>query len=150
MTRPDPIIAGAYPAAGAARFAPSALAAYGATRVLDGGPLLAVAAGAAPANDTGRPAATAHACLIDGEIANLDAIAPGPGSAEQRLHAAWLAAGDELLDELRGPFAAVLWDAGRRRGVVALDPLGLRPVFVVRQGGAIVFATELAPLLQVL
>jgi asparagine synthase (glutamine-hydrolysing) len=153
--RPDPIIVGAYPAEGLARFAPSALASLGPLRAIDDGPLLVVAVGgatpAAARAATGADVAPATApCLIDGEIANLDALAPGPGTAEQRLHAAWLVRGDQLLDELTGPFAAVLWDAERRRGLVALDPLGLRPVFIVTRGSGIVFGTELEPLFRIL
>ena len=49
--------------------------------------------------------------------------------------------------QLRGMFAIAVWDAPRRRLVVARDRLGIKPLYYAVAGDALVFASELKPIL---
>ena len=48
---------------------------------------------------------------------------------------------------LRGKFGLAVWDAARRRAVVARDPLGVKPVYWAQVDDLVVFASELKSLL---
>lgn len=56
--------------------------------------------------------------------------------------------GLRLFEHLRGMFALALWDAPRRRLIVARDRLGKKPVYFHRTAQQIVFASEIKALLQ--
>ena len=58
--------------------------------------------------------------------------------------------GDAFVDHLNGQFAIALWDARRRRLVLARDRAGIRPLFHTRARGRIWFASEIKALLAVL
>jgi asparagine synthase (glutamine-hydrolysing) len=58
--------------------------------------------------------------------------------------------GERALERIRGEFALLIYDADRRRGLLARDPLGLRPVFLAEAGGCLLFASEIQPLLAAL
>ena len=58
--------------------------------------------------------------------------------------------GDRFVDHLNGQFAIALWDARRRRLVLARDRAGIRPLFHTRARGRIWFASEIKALLCVL
>jgi asparagine synthase (glutamine-hydrolysing) len=62
-------------------------------------------------------------------------------------HEQW---GDDLPRHLPAPFGVVAWDEARRTGFVAVDRLAAASVFVVESQAALLFATELAPLLRLL
>ena len=50
--------------------------------------------------------------------------------------------GDDFVEHLNGQFAIALWDAVRRRLVLARDRLGIRPLYHARARGALWFASE--------
>lgn len=55
--------------------------------------------------------------------------------------------GPRLAEQLRGKFAVAVWDGRRRRGVVARDRLGVKPLYWAQVGDLVVFASELKSLL---
>ena len=58
--------------------------------------------------------------------------------------------GEQALKRIRGEFALLIYDGEDRRGLLARDPLGSRPVFLAEAGGCLLFASEIEPLLAAL
>ena len=58
--------------------------------------------------------------------------------------------GDAFVEHLNGQFAIALWDAERRRLLLARDRAGIRPLFLARSRGRWWFASEVKALLPVL
>ncbi len=56
--------------------------------------------------------------------------------------------GLDLFGTLRGMYAFALWDAGAERLVLAVDPVGIKPLYLAEQGGRLLFASEVKALLQ--
>lgn len=60
---------------------------------------------------------------------------------------AWLAWGEDFLQELDGMFGIALWDERERTLVLARDRLGIKPLVWARVEGALLFASETKGLL---
>ena len=56
--------------------------------------------------------------------------------------------GDDLVDRLRGMFAFAIWDAPRRRLLLARDRVGKKPLYYRSDGGSLTFGSELKSLMQ--
>ena len=55
--------------------------------------------------------------------------------------------GPRFPERLRGMFGVAVWDRARRRGVIARDRLGIKPLYYAVCGDSLVFASELKSLL---
>jgi asparagine synthase (glutamine-hydrolysing) len=51
--------------------------------------------------------------------------------------------GPRVSDHLRGKFGICVWDREQRRGVLARDRLGIKPLYYAEVGGVVVFGSEL-------
>ena len=69
------------------------------------------------------------------------------GDAEVVLHA-WAEWNDEALDRFNGMFAFAIWDENEGTLWLASDPFGEKPLYLVRSGGRLVFASEIKALLR--
>jgi asparagine synthase (glutamine-hydrolysing) len=56
--------------------------------------------------------------------------------------------GADLFTRLRGMFAIAIWDVNRRRLVLARDRLGKKPLYLAREPGRLLFASEIKAILQ--
>jgi asparagine synthase (glutamine-hydrolysing) len=100
--------------------------------------------------------ATGDAIVFNGEIYNFRELrrkleASGhafrsTGDTEVLLRAltAW---GERAIDELDGMFAFAFYHAASRRVLLARDPLGIKPLYVARMPGTLVFASEVRAVL---
>ena len=55
--------------------------------------------------------------------------------------------GESFPKRLRGMFAVALWDGRKRRGLIARDRLGIKPLYYAQRDGLLLFASELKGLL---
>src|SRR5215218_2577495 len=56
--------------------------------------------------------------------------------------------GDAFAEGLRGMFAIAVWDAAKRRLLLARDPFGIKPLYYRVDGGMLSFASELKALVR--
>jgi asparagine synthase (glutamine-hydrolysing) len=56
--------------------------------------------------------------------------------------------GDDLVQRLRGMFAFAIWDARRRRLLLARDRFGQKPLYYQQDAGALRFASEVKAMLE--
>jgi asparagine synthase (glutamine-hydrolysing) len=104
---------------------------------------------------------TGHAIVFNGEIYNFRDLRrrligegqemQSTGDTAVMLRALGLH-GPEAVGWLRGMFAFACWDPGKRRLLVARDPLGIKPLYLARPSGpnagwSLAFASELRALL---
>lgn len=52
-----------------------------------------------------------------------------------------------MLKDLQGQFAFAVWDAGKKRILLARDRLGIKPLYFSRKGGTLLFASEVKAIL---
>jgi asparagine synthase (glutamine-hydrolysing) len=62
----------------------------------------------------------------------------------------WRERDAQVLDDVRGEFVVLLWDAERRRGLLARDRMGVWSLFLARAAGALHFSSEQHHLLRTL
>ncbi len=62
--------------------------------------------------------------------------------------AAYRVWGEDCLTRLRGMFAFALWDAQRKRLLLARDPMGIKPLYYYQSETNFLFASEVRTLLQ--
>jgi asparagine synthase (glutamine-hydrolysing) len=91
--------------------------------------------------------------FMDGALYNASAL-PNTSSASsevaanaQYLAARWRDRGAELLENLRGQFAVVVWDEAEHRLLLGRDHFGVCPMHWSRQGDCLLFASEIKALL---
>ena len=60
--------------------------------------------------------------------------------------ALWARHGTAVFGELRGMYAAALWDPDSREGVLVRDPFGIKPLYIAETADGILFASEIAAL----
>jgi asparagine synthetase B (glutamine-hydrolysing) len=89
-----------------------------------------------------------------GSLENLPELATAVrlprGDTPTVLVRAWSLWDEAMLKRLRGAFAVCLWDSGRRRGLIAVDPNGRQTVYYRALGPRLRFAADLPTLLSVL
>ena len=95
-----------------------------------------------------------RAAVFNGEIYNHAALrashCAGYGFTSnsdcETVLALWARHGTAVFGELRGMYAAALWDPDSREGVLIRDPFGIKPLYVAETAVGILFASEIAAL----
>ena len=95
--------------------------------------------------------------VFNGEIYNHASIRPELESAGHRYRTrsdtetivhAYEEWGEACVDRLRGMFAFAIWDAPRKRLLLARDRLGVKPLYWSLTAGRLLFASEIKSILQ--
>ena len=82
----------------------------------------------------------------DGVTSRLAVTCSAAGATRRSSHL-YEGYGVDLLTQLRGMFAFVLWDERERRALLARDRLGIKPLYYAVDGDTVRFASELKSLL---
>lgn len=100
---------------------------------------------------------TGSALVFNGELYDVEGLRAtlsdrgaslrGTSDTEVLLHAL-REHGPDVFRELRGMYAAVMWDASRRRLVVARDPYAIKPLYLARTPRGIWLASQVRALAQ--
>ncbi len=123
--------------------------AFGAGRLA----IIDLAAGVQPLFNEDRSVAV----VFNGEIYNYRALRAelqgmghvfATGTDSEVIVHGYEAWGLDVLTRLRGMFAIGIWDCGRRRLFLARDRMGEKPLYVVRRGDDLLFASEIKALLE--
>jgi len=80
------------------------------------------------------------------EVAAWGGVRAGRASDLELVLAAYAARGAGCLDGVLGDFSLVLWDGDRGTLTAARDPFGVKPLFLARQGDALLLSNRAAPL----
>ena len=95
--------------------------------------------------------------VFNGEIYNHADLRPQLEAAGHRYHTrsdtetivhAYEQWGDDCVQRFRGMFAFAIWDAPRRRLLLARDRLGVKPLYWARVGDRLLFASEIKAILE--
>jgi asparagine synthase (glutamine-hydrolysing) len=86
----------------------------------------------------------AGAVLLEGELFNTESV------VKDDLAVMFEQEGVEMLKRLRGAFALVAWDARRARGLIAVDQVGGRSMYLAPNGTRLLFASDICLLLRLL
>jgi asparagine synthase (glutamine-hydrolysing) len=95
--------------------------------------------------------------VFNGEIYNHASIRPTLESAGHRYRTrsdtetivhAYEQWGDACVERLRGMFAFAIWDARRRRLLLARDRLGVKPLYWTLAGNRLIFGSEIKAILE--
>jgi asparagine synthase (glutamine-hydrolysing) len=95
--------------------------------------------------------------VFNGEIYNHASLRPGLETAGHRYRTrsdtetivhAYEQWGDACVEHLRGMFAFAIWDAPRRRLLLARDRLGVKPLYWAQAGNRLLFASEIKSILE--
>jgi len=101
--------------------------------------------------------ATGNWIVFNGEIYNFRELRQELERAGAAFHthsdtevilAAYRKWGETCFLRFAGMFALGLWDARRKRLLLARDPMGIKPLYYFQSGGSFVFASEVRTLLQ--
>src|SRR5215211_5658162 len=95
--------------------------------------------------------------VFNGEIYNHGDLRPELEAAGHRYHTrcdteaivhAYEEWGDDCVHRFRGMFAFAIWDAPRRRLLLARDRLGIKPLYWTRHGDRLIFGSEIKAILS--
>ncbi|MGH8267969.1 MAG: asparagine synthase (glutamine-hydrolyzing) [Steroidobacteraceae bacterium] len=93
--------------------------------------------------------------VFNGEIYNFHAVRAELEARDHRFHTrsdtevilrGYLEWGEECVERLSGMFAFAIWDSRSRRLVLGRDRVGKKPLYYVRRGPVVAFASELKAL----
>ena len=84
-----------------------------------------------------------HAALRQSHCGGYDF---GSGSDCETMLALWSRHGTAALQQLRGMYAAALYDPGSGEGLLIRDPFGIKPLYICETADGLFFASEIAAL----